>query len=187
MFSDLVTIAIQRVTTFEVILAVVVLAFLLYRHRHAFVVYWTVTMSLTVVFSFVLSRASGIVYSDPRPDTVIHLKPLLPFESFLPHVAGNSFPSGHAMLTALIVVAVLLVSKRWSIPFILLGLIVNRVRVGGGSHHLIDIAGSFLMVGISVLVAMILGSVIAAVLLPSIPPSWSAEQFRLRRPVYPAA
>lgn len=176
---------IGHLTVFEVFLLVPVLVLTLYRCRHAFVVCWAITTALMVLFSLLLSRLGSTLYQDPRPTTIIHLKVLTPLKPFLPHLVDNSFPSGHAVLAAVIVAAVLLVSRRWALPFVVLGILVNWARVGGGIHHTIDVVGGWAIVAIATLLAIALGTVITAVLLPRIPPSLTAEGLRLRRTLLP--
>lgn len=172
---------VRHLTIFDALLLLPVLVIILYRRRHAFIVCWGITTALMLLLSFALSRLSSLLYRDPRPATVVHLQALTPLKPFLPHFMDNSFPSGHAVLTAAIVATVMLVSRRWSIPFIILGILVNWAREGGGINHTIDVAGGWLIVGVSALIAVALGTVITAVVLPKIPASYTAERFRLRR------
>lgn len=172
---------IRHLTIFDVSLLVPVLAITLYRRRHAFVVCWAITTVIMLLLSFLLSRLGSLVYRDPRPATVVHLQQLAPFKPFLPHLMDNSFPSGHAVLTAVIVATVMLVNRRWAVPFVILGVLVNWAREGWGIHHTIDVVGGWLIVGVAGLIAVALGTVITAVLLPRIPASYTGERFRLRR------
>lgn len=181
MLSHVMSTIVRHLTIFDVSLLFPVLVITLYRCRHAFVVCWAITTGLMVVLAFLLSRLGSFLYRDPRPSTVIHLQALAPLKPFLPHLMHNSFPSGHAVLTAVVVATVLLVNRRWAIPFVILGILVNWAREGGGIHHAIDVAGGWLIVGVAAVIAVGLGTVITAVLLPRIPSSYTAERFRLRR------
>ncbi len=183
--AHIMPVIVRHLTISDVVLLIPVLVLNLYRCRHAFVVCWAITTALMLLLSFLLSRLVSTLYQDPRPSTVVHLAFLTPFKPFLPHLMNNSFPSGHAVLTAAIVASVLLVSRRWSIPFVILGILVNWAREGGGIHHTIDVAGGWAIVAVATLIAVGLGTVITAVLLPRIPPSCTAERFRLRRTLLP--
>jgi hypothetical protein len=181
MTADVLTLAEKHLTIFEACLGVLVLAGLLFRRRHAFVVWWATSMALLAVFTFLLCRAASAVYRDPRAVTIAHLKGLSPLVPFLPHLPRNSFPSSHAVLAGLIVSAVLFVNMRWAIPFAILGPLDTYARTGFGPHQAIDVGGAWLIVAIAAALAFLVGSIMAAVVLPSIPPSWTAERFRLRR------
>jgi undecaprenyl-diphosphatase len=172
--TDLVIFAAQHLMTVDAVLAVIVVLGLLVRRRHANIVWWTVTFVLMVGLSFAISRLVGSIYVDPRPFVVGHYRPLLP------HTANNGFPSGYATAAAVIVFAVLLLNRRWAIPFIVLALLIDWARVGVGLQHTIDIVGAWVIVALSTVVAFWIGALLSAIfLLDRIPPSWTAERLRL--------
>ncbi|HZU14548.1 MAG TPA: hypothetical protein VFB58_17050 [Chloroflexota bacterium] len=172
--------AVAHVTVFDAGLAVVVVLGLLYQRRHPFVVCWTLTTSLMVAFSLILGRLASLLYQDPRPQTVIHLAPLRPFELLLPHALTNSFPSAHGILTALIATAVLLIHRRWAIPFIVLAPVILWARAGVALYPLLDTLGAWAVVAAAAAGAAAIGPVITALVLPAVSPTWSFELFRLR-------
>src|SRR4051794_24104859 len=159
--------AAQHLMLVDALLAGVVVLALLYRRRHAVVVWWSVTTSAMVVTSFALSRLGSLLFMDPRPFAVGHYHPLLP------HTANNGFPSGYATCAAIIVVAVLFLNTRWSIPFVLLAVLIDWARVGVGFHHLIDILGAWAFVAIAGALVYVPATILAAILIPSIPTSWT--------------
>jgi undecaprenyl-diphosphatase len=172
---DLTIFAARHLVVVDAGLAVVVLASLLFHRHHAAVVVWTITSSLMLALSLVLFRIADAFIVDPRPFVVAHFQPLLP------HTANNGFPSGYALLAAAIVSAVLFASRQWAIPFVILAILVDWARVGVGIHHVGDIIGSWIIVALASLIALVAGPVITAIVLPAIPSSWSAERFRLGR------
>lgn len=178
--ESMIEFAVQHLTIFDACLAAVVIAGLLIRHRHATFVWWAVWSVSTVLLTFVLSRASVLVYSDPRADTPIHIKAIAPFAPFFPHDAHSSFPSSHAILAAVIVFSVLFLSRRWTIPFLILGLLDMWARVGTDPHQLIDIVGGWLIVSLSAAITFVFAAIVTAVILPALPPRWTAERLRLR-------
>lgn len=156
-------------------LAVVVVVALLFRRRHANVVWWTITTGLMGIFTFVFSRLGSAVYTDPRPFATQHFRPLLP------HTANNGFPAGYAVAAAAIVFAVVLLSRRWAIPFVIMAILIDCARVGVGFHHTVDIVGAWLFVLLAAVTAFIFGWLPAAILLPRIPAKLTAERLRLGR------
>src|SRR5947209_13478504 len=124
--------AVKHLTIFNAGLVALVLVGLLLRRRHATVVWWALSTALMITFSFLFSRAGSLVYHDPRSVTAVHLKPLAPLVPFLPHLEHNSFPSSHAIFAAMIVSMVLFLSRRWALPFVILGVLDTWVRMGVG-------------------------------------------------------
>ncbi|MGI8968673.1 MAG: phosphatase PAP2 family protein [Chloroflexota bacterium] len=158
--------AVKHLTTFDALLALVVILTLLGHRRQSLVVWWGISAALTVIFSLVFSRLGSALYVDHRTYTAVHFGPLAPLSPLFPHSAHNSFPSGHSVLTALIVAIVFLLNRRWAIPFVVLGLLDDWVRVGLSAHRAIDIGGGWVFVAIATALAIPTGAVIAAVLLP---------------------
>jgi undecaprenyl-diphosphatase len=167
--------AAQHLVVVDAILAAVVAGSLLYRRHHGAVVCWTVTVVTMLGISLALFRLFDALIFDPRPFAVSHFQPLLP------HTANNGFPSGYALLAAAIVAAIFFANKRWTVPFVILAFLIGWARVGVGIHHAVDVAGSWGIVTLASLIAFVIGPVVTAILLPSIPTSWTAEGFRLHR------
>jgi undecaprenyl-diphosphatase len=145
---------------------------LLHRHRPA-VICWTITSILIFGISLALFRIADAVFLDPRPFVQGHFHPLLP------HTANNGFPSGYALLAAGIASAVLFASRQWSIPFVILALLIDSARVGVGFHHVVDIMGSWTIVIMSSSISIVLGPLITAILLPRIPSLGAAKKIDL--------
>ena len=170
---DLTLFAAEPLMAVDVGLAAVVLGAVLYRRHHPAGVCWAITSGLILVSSWLLWHVASVFFYDPRPFAIDHVKPLLP------HTANNGFPSGYAVLAAVIVVVVLFASRRWAVPFLILALLVDWARLEVGIHHGVDIAGGWICVLLATLFGYAVGPVITALLLPRIPSSWTAEQFRL--------
>jgi membrane-associated phospholipid phosphatase len=166
--------AAKHLMLFDAILAAVVVAGLLYHRRHSIVVWWSIVAPSTFVASIALSRFASLLYADPRPFAVQHYQPLLP------HTANNGFPSGYATLAAAIVFAVLLLSRRWAIPFLLLAIMIDWARVGVGLHHVIDIVAAWVFVAVACGIVFMPATVLACILIPKIPSALTAESLRLR-------
>lgn len=120
---------------FIVLLTVVVLGFLLMSGRRATAVF----MVIAVTGGFVGSHLLKTLISRPRPDIVPHLS----------HVHTYSFPSGHAMISAVVyltlgVITAMVVGRRrlkWYVLSValLLTLIVGVSRVYLGVHYPTDV------------------------------------------------
>jgi membrane-associated phospholipid phosphatase len=166
--------AAKHLMLFDAILAALVVATLLYHRRHSIVVWWSIVASSMLVASLGLARFASLFYTDPRPFAQEHYQPLLP------HTANNGFPSGYATLAAAIVFAVLLLSRRWAIPFLLLAIMIDWARVGVGLHHVIDIVAAWAFVAVAGSIVFMPATVAACILIPHLPPALTAERFRLR-------
>jgi len=103
----------------------------------------TKRMIIFAVFSlpltFVLAKAMGHLYFDPRPFVTSHTSPLIA------HNPDNGFPSDHALLVFALACLVFVFDKKMGLLFGLLALAVGVARVYVGLHSPIDIAGSFLI------------------------------------------
>jgi len=163
--SDLTIFAASKLVYVDAVLALAVVVFLMYREPRISVVRWLVTVAAMLVLSFVLAKIGAQVYSDARPFTTDHVKPLIA------HAPDNGFPSDHALLAAAIVAAVLLISPLWAAPFVVLAVLVNWARVGAGIHHVGDVLGSSLFVAFAMGVAYVLAPQITRLLVPYLP-SW---------------
>jgi undecaprenyl-diphosphatase len=100
------------------------------------------------ILSLLLAKVGSHFISDPRPFVVGHFKPLLP------HGNDNGFPSDHALLTSFLGFALLRYSKKLGLIALLSAALIGAARMAAGIHHLEDIVGSFVITGISVLIAI---------------------------------
>jgi len=176
--SNLTIFAAQYLVFIDAVLALGILAWLLYRRPRSAVTRWIVAALIMVVLSYGLAKIGAAIYNDPRPFTQDHVKPLLS------HAPDNGFPSDHALLAAAIVAAVLLVSPLWALPFVVLGVLVDWARVGAGIHHVQDVVGSSLFVLLATIVALLVAPPIVAQLaryLPE-PRSDKAERVEVSSP-----
>jgi hypothetical protein len=150
---------------FDVGLAVVVIAVLLAQRPMRLRLWWSMTMVVAGVLTMALARLASLVYRDPRRATTIHIAPLAPVLHFLPHLTTNSFPAGHAVLTAFVVMGVLFLSVRWTIPFIIMGALDVWMRVGLGWSQVIDILGGWVITAAASAFAFPVGAVLTAIVL----------------------
>lgn len=181
--DTLIDYATKHLTIFDAGLAIVVVSTLLLQRPRRLRLWWGLTMLLMAGLTMVLSRIATMLYQDPRQFTAVHLSPLTPFVPFLPHLARNSFPSGHAVLTGLIVASVLFVSTRWTVPFVIMGILDVWVRVGMGAHQAIDILGGWAVVAIATAVAFPAAAIVTAIVLPWCQSAWGNTVLYLHRRV----
>lgn len=97
--------------------------------------------------SYCLGLLVGHFFYDPRPFT------LLPVQPLFPHAADNGFPSDHALLTGTLAAIISVFSARLGFLLWVLAFIIGGARVLAYVHHAIDIAGSFLIAIVSVMLA----------------------------------
>ncbi|MGI8968081.1 MAG: phosphatase PAP2 family protein [Chloroflexota bacterium] len=154
--GDVTAFAAQDLVLIDALLAVVAVVYLLYRRPRAFILRWVIAVVVVVIVGFVAAKIGAAVYTDPRPFTTDHIRPLVS------HAPDNGFPSDHALLAAAIVAAVALVSPLWSLPFVLLGFLVDWARVGAGIHHVADVVGSALFVALGLLIAVFVAPLIVS-------------------------
>ena len=152
-----------------VALAAAVLAVRLWPRPRLWLLRWGIAAGIMLVLSLVLARIGGAAYSDPRPFTTSHIPPLIA------HAADNGFPSDHALLAAALVALVGMVDLLWSLPFVLLAILVDWARVGSGLHHVVDVVGSSVFVAIALVAALIVAEVVVRWLAPRLPTSWAEE------------
>lgn len=172
---DLTVFAARHLATVDIVLAALVLIPLLYRRYHAAVVCWTITSLLVLTLSFAFALIGRALYDDPRPFVVNHFTPLVPYTT------NNGFFDGYAVLAAVTAFVVLFLNRRWAIPFVILALLVDWARMGLGVHHPVDIVASWVFAALATLIAAVIGPIVTALVLPRVPPSWTAERFRSGR------
>ncbi len=93
--------------------------------------------------AYLLAKLTTNWISDPRPFIETGKAPLIP------SALDNGFPSDHTLLVA--AVAAIVTLANWKIGLFIwtLALIIGLARVYAGVHHLLDIAGSFILVGLA--------------------------------------
>ncbi len=95
--------------------------------------------------AYLLSKVATQIISDPRPF----------IESKVPALIGsatdNGFPSDHTLFLAAIAATIGLVNWKAGLGFLGLTLLVGLARVYARVHHLLDVAGSLVIVGIALL------------------------------------
>lgn len=155
----------------DLLVAVLVLFALLRRRPFVDLVRWGITVVIMLGLAFVLGKVGAHLYTDPRPFTQDHVRPLVS------HARDNGFPSDHALLGAAIVAAVLLVSLPWSLLFVVLTILVDWARVAAGLHHVSDVVGSAIFVAIALLV----GIAVAHALTPRVVDQFTPTRTRTTR------
>lgn len=93
---------------------------------------------IVLILGIVLAKVAGMVYNEPRPFVVEHVRPLIP------HPADNGFPSDHTLTIS----SIALLLAPFSLPAagatLLLAAIVGAARVGCHLHSVVDVSASFL-------------------------------------------
>jgi undecaprenyl-diphosphatase len=95
------------------------------------------------VVSYALSKAGALLIDSPRP-FVVSGKPAL-----IASATDNGFPSDHTLFLAVLAMLITLVNWRVGLVFWVLALVVGLARVYAGVHHLVDVLGSLVIVGIA--------------------------------------
>lgn len=173
--ADLTIFAAEYLVFIEALIALIVCVALLYRRPRLDALRWVVTCVVMIVLALVFAKIGSAVYSDPRPFTVDHVKPLIS------HARDNGFPSDHALLAAAIVLAVFFLSPLWSVLFIVLAVLVDWARVGAGIHHVADVLGSSIFVIVAAIVAVLVTPFIIRALVPLLPDSWTVSRTEVRQ------
>ncbi|SRR5579884_1131026 len=141
--------AASRLIYLDAAVTIVVLLIIFYRRPRIDLLRWGLTSALLLIISYGFAQVGAMVYDDRRPFVVDHVRPLIS------HARDNGFPSDHALLAAALV-ALLLVAGSWvAIPAALVAFLIDWARVGAGLHHVIDVVGSSLFVGLGTLIAVV--------------------------------
>jgi len=82
-----------------------------------------------------------------------HLLPLIP------HAADNGFPSDHALLAAFLAFTMFLYSRRASLLLLIIAVLIGWARVATHIHSPIDIVGSFVIAGLSVIIVHLIATI----------------------------
>jgi undecaprenyl-diphosphatase len=94
---------------------------------------------LTFPLALVLAQLAGVLYYDPRPFVLEHIRPLIA------HAADNGFPSDHTLLCMTVAAVIWVYHRRTGILLGLVGVAVGSARVLAHVHHTVDIVGSTLI------------------------------------------
>lgn len=105
---------------------------------------------VVLVVGFLLAKAGGALYNEPRPFVLHHTQPLIA------HVADNGFPSDHTLVAAGCGFLLLAFSMPAAGVALLAALIVGVSRVACGLHSPLDIGSSFLFAFVANGIASIL-------------------------------
>ena len=92
-----------------------------------------------------LAQIAGHVFYDTRPFVTMHVVPLIA------HAPDNGFPSDHALLASFLGFVILLNSRMTGVLLLVLAVLIGWARVAAHIHHPIDILGSFVIAGLSVM------------------------------------
>lgn len=99
------------------------------------------------VLSLLIAKLGNIFIHDPRPFMVGHFEPLIISSR------DNGFPSDHTLLASFLGFAVLGRSKIMGAILLVVALAIGLARMYAGVHHSWDVLGSFIITGISYVVA----------------------------------
>ena len=105
------------------------------------------------ILALALSVLAGHLYYDTRPFVSHHLVPLIP------HAADNGFPSDHALLAAFLAFTMFLYSRRASLLLLIIAVLIGWARVATHIHSPIDIVGSFVIAGLSVIIVHLIATI----------------------------
>ena len=161
--ADLTIFAAKYLVFIDAVLAAATIFLLIRRRAPSWLVRYAVIAVLLLILSYVFAKIGGAVYTDPRPFTQDHVKPLIS------HARDNGFPSDHALLAAALVALVGLADPLWALPFVVLAVLVDWARVGAGIHHVADVVASSLFVALACGIALLLTPVIVPHLAPFLP------------------
>ncbi|MGH2443325.1 MAG: phosphatase PAP2 family protein [Chloroflexota bacterium] len=171
--TDLTIFAAKYLVFIDLVLAAILVLMLLYQRSRPAWLTWGVAAVIMAVLSFVFAKIGAAAYNDPRPFTsCAHPS----FCRLIAHAADNGFPSDHALLAAAIVAAILFLAPRYSLPFVILAILIDWARVGSGIHHVADVVGSSLFVAVAAIIAWLVAPVITTWITPFVPKSLLGEE-----------
>lgn len=113
--------------------------------RYSYAIAGVIALALTGLFTYLFKQV--LFNGMPRPTAFFKNNELQHFIEGFEYHGHNSFPSGHTMTAFALVlfVAIIVNRKAWSIPLLILGVLIGVSRVYLLQHFLMDIvAGSFL-------------------------------------------
>lgn len=117
-------------------------AFLLLCHRKR----WRMLLVAAAIIggvALVLSLVANRLVQDPRPFVVGGFKPMIPSSM------DNGFPSDHVLLLAATAAVTMVASLGAGLLGLLGAMLVGLARVHVGVHHLADVIGSLVIVGVA--------------------------------------
>jgi membrane-associated phospholipid phosphatase len=130
---------------FYLIVAVLALVFALTYYRKQ-ILGLILAGGFILVVAYLLSKIATQLISDPRP----FIQNGVP--ALIQSATDNGFPSDHTLLLAAIAATFSLVNWKAGLTFLGLALLVGLARVYVRVHHLVDILGSVVIVGIALLI-----------------------------------
>ena len=148
----------------------VIVAFRLRSRTRLEALHWALAAVLVLGLSYLFGQIAALLFNDPRPFVVTGILPLIP------HTPDNGFPSDHALLAACLIAVVALDARAWSLPLVVLAVLVDWARVGAGLHHVIDVAGSSALVGLAVGVTLLAMPLATRVMTPFVPAGWTGRR-----------
>jgi membrane-associated phospholipid phosphatase len=125
-----------------ILLIIGALAYLAWRQRSRWLELAFATVFIGSI-AFLLSRVLDQLISSPRPFVVSGQPPLIP------GALDNGFPSDHTLLVAVVAAVVTLANWRVGLVMWALALLIGLARVYARVHHLVDIAGSLIIVAVA--------------------------------------
>jgi len=98
---------------------------------------------ITLPVAYIVAKIASLLYYDPRPFVVG--PPAGGFTPLVAHIADNGFPSDHTLLSSTAAAVIYYFDKKTGTVLFALALLVGIARVLAGVHHVIDVAGSFMI------------------------------------------
>jgi membrane-associated phospholipid phosphatase len=153
--NDVTIFAASYLVFIDAVLCIGILVLTLYGKPRLVLLKWAIATLIALVLSYGLAKLGAALYSDPRPFTQDHVKPLIA------HAADNGFPSDHALLAAALVAILVVAGTRWAVVAAAIAILVDCARVGAGIHHVVDVLVSTLFVALALLIALLVAGPIA--------------------------
>lgn len=125
-----------------IVVVLLEVAFLVLRHRRR----WREMIIAAAIIgsvAFLASLVANRFIQDPRPFILGRFTPMIP------SATDNGFPSDHVLLLAATAAVTMVASLRAGLLGLLGAVLVGLARVYVGVHHLADVAGSVVIVGIA--------------------------------------
>ena len=127
---------------FYLVVLALAVAFLVLRYRRRLLELASAAV-LIGGLAFALAQVGARLISDPRPFLVSGGPPLIPSSQ------DNGFPSDHTWLVATAAAVVTVANPRAGVLFWVAAAVVGLARVYARVHHLLDVAGSLVIVGLA--------------------------------------
>ena len=136
------TIAIFLAQDFYLVVLALAVAVVVLRYRHRLLELGGAAVIIGGL-AFALAQAGARLIADPRPFLVSGQAPLIP------SAQDNGFPSDHTLLVATTAAVVTVANPRAGGLFWAAAALVGLARVYARVHHLLDVAGSLVIVGLA--------------------------------------